>query len=119
MLTPEESKNIRMVYIHLLESEKGGWDSLDDSLELLEYLEDDQIVVEAEVALTNHKGKNMGCPHKHQKGDVCPVTNIIDATESILTLYRETFNLHEKNRYIISYYIALTNMGMIVESSGF
>lgn len=115
MLTPEETKNIKIIYSNFLDGEDKGWGAIDDALEMIEWLNDEQVVIEAETIYEYQKDKKMGCPYKHAENKKCLVHDIIDAVKSILNLYKETKYLHEKNRYIISYYIALSNLGMIVE----
>jgi hypothetical protein len=116
MLTTEQIKNITYVYNKLMETEDKGWDTVDDLLEIMEWLSDDQLYRECEVLYSYHKSKNMGCPHMHKPSTACFVENILEAVESILELYEETNNLHTKNRYILDYYVVLCQNGYIVES---
>jgi hypothetical protein len=114
MLSSPQSKNITYVYNKLIESELTGWTKLDDYLELLEYLEDDQLYIETEVLFSQLKDKKMGCTHKHNNNS-CFIKNIAEAVESIIELYQETNDLHPKNRYILSYYLAIYQDGQMVE----
>lgn len=115
MLTPEQSKNITFLYTKFLESEPKGWTNLDDYLELLDFLDDKQIYLESEVLYSFHRTKNMGCPFIHGEGTICFVPRVLEAVESILELYEETGNLHPKNRYVLSNYLALCQDGQICE----
>ena len=114
MLSSDQIKNITFVYVSLLDSELNGWENLDDFLEILEWLDDLELYREAEILYSYHKNENMGCPYPHQEGSVCFVKNILDAVEAITDLYKETGNLHLKNRYILANYLALCQDGKIV-----
>ncbi len=98
-----------------MESEVKGWAALDDHLEVLEWLDDDQLYREAEVLYSVHKNKKMGCPYKHTEGTICFAINILEAVEAITELYQETGSLHPRNRYVLSYYIALCEDGQICQ----
>jgi hypothetical protein len=115
MLSTEQARNIAYLFRKFLESEAKGWCALDDYLELLEYLDDDQLYREAEVLYSIHKTKNMGCSYIHKEGTKCWVVDILDAVEAITELYKETGNLHIKNRYVLANYLALCQDQQIIE----
>ena len=115
MLTPDEAANIKYTYRKLMESESKGWQEIDDYLEMLEYLDDLQLYKESEALYGHHRHKNMGCPYNHTPGSACFVANMLESVDSILQLYKKTKNLHVDNRYILCYYLALSQMGQIVE----
>jgi hypothetical protein len=115
MLSSDQTKNITYLYNKFLDSELNGWTNLDNFLELLEYLDDDQLYRECEVLYSHHKRKTMGCPYEHTKDSVCFVKGILEAVEAITDLYQETGNLHPNNRYVLAYYLALCEDGQIVE----
>jgi hypothetical protein len=98
-----------------MEEEGKGWTNLDGYLELLEFLDDLQLYKECELLYSYHKYKNMGCNYEHKLGSVCLVKNILEAVDAILELYKETGNLHVKNRYILAHYLALSQIGKILE----
>jgi hypothetical protein len=115
MMTPDEVRNVGNVYRRLLEGDSAryGWGSIDDCMERLGYLDDSQLTKEAEVAFCHHAGKNPRCPKQHDVNE-CFVPLLVEAVNSILELYRETPSLHEKNRYILEYYLTLDHEKMIV-----
>lgn len=113
MISREQRKVVVQVYLHLLENEKRGWDGLDDYMEYLEYLDSDQLHREADVIYSYHKGHNVRCHQEHSK-DKCLVPLLVESVGAILELYKETNNLHEKNRYIIEYYLAMNQAGMVL-----
>jgi hypothetical protein len=98
-----------------MNSELKGWSAVDDYLELVDFLDDDQLYRESDVLFSYHKNRIMGCPYEHTEGSVCFVQNIMEGVEAILDLYLETGNLHPKNRYILCNYLALVQDGQIVE----
>lgn len=114
MLDSEQIKNITYVYDKLMNSESIGWAEIDDALELVEYLDDDQLYRECDVLYVYQQSKTIVSVYEDTRATNF-VKNILDASEAILNLYDETGNMHPKNRYILSYYLALCQVGQIVE----
>lgn len=118
MMSQDQIKVVVQVYSHLMENEKRGWDGLDEYLSHLEYLDDDQIHREADVIHSYHKNNVMRCNQEHPKEE-CLIPIMIESVGAIIDLFKETGNLHEKNRYILEYYLAMNQAQMIlVESEG-
>jgi hypothetical protein len=113
MMTPEQRKTVTNAYNHLMEKEARGWDGLDDCMDCLEYLDDDQLHREADVIYEQHAKKQVKCQQDHPI-DHCFIPMLVDASAAILELYKETGSLHPKNRYILQYYLAMQQVGMIV-----
>lgn len=107
-MNAEERENIKNVYKRFLNSEERGWDSLDDYLDLLDYLDDDQLSREAEVLFLKHKEKAVMCKIKHKKPSECFVPYILRAVETILNFYKKNGKLNDSHKYILQYYLALT-----------
>jgi len=113
MLNPDQSKIVSKSYLHLLSSERGGWSDIDEYLLLLDYLEDDQLFREASVLYDRHKNSVVSCTEDHPR-EACFVPLLVESSQYIIELFEETHNLHPKNRYILSYYLALDQAGMIL-----
>ena len=113
MMTEEQRKLVVQVYTHLLEKENRGWDGLDDYLSYLEYLDDDQIHREADVIYSQHQNCTVKCPQNHST-DKCLMPIMVESVGAIIELFKDTGNLHEKNRYILEYYLAMNQSGMIL-----
>jgi hypothetical protein len=113
MLSPDQRKNITTVYNHLMKMEARGWDGLDDYMALLEYLDDDQLHREADVIFSQLSNGNLRCEQDHTQ-DKCFIPLIHEATACILELYKDTNYMHINNRYILCYYLAMQQAGMIV-----
>lgn len=113
MMTSEQSKMVSLVYRQFASSEELGWGELDENLCLLEYLDDDQLHREADVLLSKHQQGKPECRVKHEIS-ACFVPKIIEAVSVILELYKETGNLHKNNRYVLQYYLALSQINHIV-----
>lgn len=114
MMTPDQVKNVTLVYSELMRRESGNtWDNIDDLLDLLEYLEDDQLFREASVIEEIHKRGSVKCEVEHPI-ESCFMPKLVDAAGAILSLYRENRELHKNNRYILMYYLAFQQAGMIV-----
>lgn len=115
MLDAYQVKNLTYLYDQFMKSEIKGWDKIDDYLELLEFLDDDQLYRECDLLYSFHKNRNMGCPYKHVDNSQCFVRPLLDGVEAILNLYLNTGNMHPNNKYILRYYLALSQDGQIIE----
>jgi hypothetical protein len=113
MMSKEQYKVVMQVYLHLLENEKRGWDGLDDYMEYLDYLDNDQIHRESDVIYSHHSRGNVRCQQNHSK-EKCFVPLIVEAVGAILELYKETGNMHEKNRYVLAYYLSMNQAQLIL-----
>ena len=118
MLTQDQSKNIAYVYDKLIKNETGTqneWSAVDTVLEYVQWITDGELLTEAEILYSDHKNKNMGCPYLHRTENGCFIVNLLEAVKDILSL-NEGFNyLDNYNKYILQYYIALYQIGAIVE----
>lgn len=114
MLSNEQSKNITYVYSKLLQSELSGWAEIDDCLEQIEWLSDDELFRECELLYSYQKNGNVSSRYKDDSKATLFIRNLIEASDAILELYKETNNLHSNNRYILSYYLGLCQTGQIV-----
>lgn len=115
MMTDDQRKSVLRAYDHLLskEKEKECWDGLDDCMWHLENLDDDQVHREADVIYCQHSHENARCKQEHPK-EHCFIPLLVDAVGAILELYKETNNLHPKNRYILEYYLSMNQVELII-----
>ena len=112
MMNEEQVKAVKIVYSRFIESEEEIWTDLDDNLELFDYLSDREMIIEAQIRMSVHSSGNFRCKQDH-KQDYCLAPYILESVDAIVSLYKETGELHEKNRYIVSYYLVLSEMKMI------
>lgn len=112
MMDQEKVMVVKMVYNRFIESEEEVWNDLDENLDLFDYLTDEEMVNESEVKLIKTSKKIFRCRQDHQQSD-CMAPYIAEAARAIVDLYRETDNLHPKNRYILCYYCVLSELGLI------
>lgn len=113
MMTPEQRKVMTNAYTHLMDKEARGWDGLDDCVVYLENLDDDQLHREADVIYEQHAKRQVRCQQDHPI-EHCFIPMLVDASAAILELYKETNYLNPKSRYILQYYLAMHQVGMIV-----
>lgn len=113
MMTTEQRRIVMEVYNHFLENERRGWDMLDDYIVYLDFLDNDQLHREADVAYCNHTMMEVKCSQDHPR-EKCFIPVLIEAVGAILELYKDNGNLHEKNKYILQYYLAMNQSGMIL-----
>lgn len=113
MMDSSQKDAVTIVYNRFMDQEGRGWDQLDDTLDLLEYLDDDQLYREASVLYSYQEHKNPRCPQDHHKSK-CFIPVVIEAVSAILELYQDSPTMHPKNRYILQYYLAISQSEGIV-----
>ncbi len=107
MATKDQVRTVAHVYKKLIEMESMGWSTLDDHMEMLDYLDDDQLHREASVLLKKHKEDRFR-PELDVPNPDLLVPMIVESVATILGLYNSTGVLDEKCRYILQQYLALT-----------
>jgi len=114
-MTKDEQIIVKRVLARFKESDKleTEWSEVDEQMSRLEWLDNHQLTIEAGVKLDEHAGGNPKCGQNHAEGE-CFVPVIIDAVCIILNLYDQTGNLHANNRFILEYYLSLSQTGFIV-----
>jgi hypothetical protein len=113
MMNQEQVRVVAQVYRQFLSSEETrGWEAIDDYLNNLGYIDDDQLVREAEVVFLHHKTGKARCDKDHPESE-CFVPKVVEAVQAILELYKEGGQLHKNNRYVLEYYLAVDQAGMI------
>jgi hypothetical protein len=116
MMSEEEVKVIRMVYNRFMDMDSDKavptWTDLDDNLEIVDYLTDSELVVECEIKYESHSGGIFRCSQNHPQTQ-CFAPFILEAVEYILDLYGETEELHVNNRYILCFYLAMSELRLI------
>lgn len=118
MMNTDQIKVVARVFRQFLASETLEWNfQLDDALCQLEWLEDEQLALEATLLCKQHSNNKLRCTADHKRSEECFALTIYDAANSICDLYADTHEMHKNNRYILQYYIALTHLGMILTES--
>lgn len=114
MISHDERETVLKVFRKLaaMDIQNPEWGPMDEQLWILSWLEDNQLVTEAEVKLFEHKQGEPRCTSDHPISE-CFVPVIVDAVVIILDLHRVTGYLHEKNKLILQYYLALSQVGYI------
>lgn len=116
MLNPEQFQTVEQVYVRFMEGEElAGWDEIDTQLEYLDYLDEEQIFREASVQVIYHESGKVGCNDEFC-GQGCFAEIVVEAAEIICELFNNTGQLTPKHRYVLEYYLALSQLKMIVSS---
>lgn len=118
MMTPEESAIVKIVYERFLSSEKLNWDEIDDNLELVGFMSDKELVVECTIKFMDHSFGRFRCAKEHIDGDICFAPLILEAVGSVIKLYDTTQSLHERNKYVLSYYLVMSELRLIYAEQG-
>lgn len=113
MMSPDQRTIVRQAYTHLIGHENRGWDELDDYVEYLDYLTNDELHRECDVLYSQHRGVAVKCHQKHSPSQ-CFIPLLVEAVSAILELYKESGHLHDKNKYILQYYLAMNQANMIL-----
>lgn len=118
-MTEEQARVVRTVYNRFIESEQETWSDLDSNIELFEYLNDKELIVESEIKYNKFSKKSFRCSQYHgddpkvHTQDFCMAPLILEAVGAIISLYRETKDLHPKNRYLLTFFHSMSEMKMI------
>jgi hypothetical protein len=113
MMSEEHSGAVKIVYRSFLDSDyRRKWTSFDEALWILDYLEDTQLVFEAEIQIYQHSLGNMKCNEDHGNS-ICIVPQLIEAVNVICELFMETKELHVNNRYVLQNYLAAAHEKLI------
>lgn len=112
MMSKDQAEVVKTVYNRFIESEGPMWGELDDNLEFVEYLSDKELIKECQIKFDYHSQGVFRCfqDHEHQ---FCMAPLILESVDAILSLFEKTGELHEKNRYILSYYCSMSELRMI------
>jgi len=95
-----------------MESESVSWGDLDDTLEFFGWLSDRELIKEAQIRFSFHQHGVFRCTQNHDQ-QYCVAPLILDSVEAIVSLYKKTGELHEKNRYILTYYLSMSELNFI------
>jgi hypothetical protein len=115
MMSQEEIQVVKVVYERFIDSESEGWGDLDDNLEFFDWLNDRELIDETKVKQIGCS-KGIRCASEHDIGD-CFAPYIFEAVTAILNLWDKTRMLHKNNRYILLYYLSMSEMDLIFEIS--
>jgi hypothetical protein len=91
------------------------WTNVDTNMECLAYLDDEQLVREADYVLEEHLKNEPRCKIDHTKEE-CFVPTIVKVVNYLISDYRIGGLLFENDRYILEYYISLSSVGEIFNS---
>ena len=113
MMNKDQEETVKLVYRSFLSHDYNRqWTPLDDYLHSLDYLNDEQTVLEVETQLYRHGKGTLKCAEDHGDSQ-CLVPQMMDSVNAICELYQETRSLHPKNRYILQNYLAASHNGII------
>ena len=115
-MSKDDSEVVRLVYNHFMDTEEMDWSAIDDSLEYFGWLNDKEIIAECMVKMKAHS-KGVRCKMDHEI-EFCLAPKVLNAAQAIIDLYKETRYLPPKNKYILTYYLGLSELGIIFSDTG-
>ena len=116
MMSQDQKEIVRSVYNRFLSFEDEVWSDLDELMTYYEFLSDEEIVIESALRMQLHMYKGIKCSDNHDIKD-CFAPVILEAVEAIIELYDDANSLHEKNRYVLTYYMVLCELRLILTTN--
>lgn len=115
MMPEDEQKIVSIVFkrFYQLDVENLKWGEIDECIYTLDWMSDEEVIIEAAIKIQMQTSGTPRCKKTHTS-DECFVPTIIEAIGHILNLYGETSELHKNNRFILLYYLALSQTGHIL-----
>lgn len=114
MIDIEQAKVLRRVLAQFkINDEILEWTEFDTNMELLTWLTDDELCREAAIKFETHMRRDARCTKNHPR-DQCFIPIILDAVAIILDHHEEAGNLIKHTRYMLEFYLSLTQTGEIV-----
>lgn len=93
-----------------LDRKQEEWSDLDEQMYLLGWLNDSQIVLEADMAIERNSSKDI-CQYNDEADDVVAILE--SAAVSAVEIWREYKSLHANDRYVLEYYLSLCHLKII------
>jgi hypothetical protein len=113
MMTSYEKEVVLTVYRRFLENESDDcWTDMDDNLLFFDMLTDQEIINESLIKLESSKSTVFRCKLEHDQV-YCMAPLIREAAVVITNLFKETKELHEKNRYVLMNYLVMCELKII------
>ncbi|NJO48230.1 MAG: hypothetical protein HC840_00780 [Leptolyngbyaceae cyanobacterium RM2_2_4] len=115
MMTKDQQETVLKVYRRFVDADNAEtqWTNIDEQMSMLEWIEDQQLVIEAAVLIQLQSQGEPRCNQNHPVSE-CFVPSIIESVGYILDMYAQTGHLHAKNKFILQYYLAMSQVGFIV-----
>lgn len=109
----ERTEVIDIVYERFMESEEDlMWTDLDDNLEWFSILTDKELVNETEIKLFEHAKGTLRCKQEHSH-EYCFAPLILEAAQSISLFFKKSKVLSVRHKYVLTYYMALSELRLI------
>lgn len=114
-MTTYQQNIIDKVYKKFVESDSIDiqWTDIDEQISILEWLDDRQLMIEAKVKLHEQSGGQPRCNQDHPIND-CFIPIAIEAVKFIVDSYAKTKTLNSNDRFVIKYYLSLSQVGLII-----
>lgn len=95
-----------------IDNQQTKWTALDTNMSMLAWLDDDQLIREAEIIYDEHRAGKPRCKMDHSD-DRCFAPTIVQATGFIIDGHKASGKLHKDDRYVLEYYISLAKIGEV------
>ncbi len=115
MMTKDQQETVSRVYRRFADADAAAtsWTDVDEQISILEWIDDRQLIIESAVLVQLQSQGEPRCNQDHPISE-CFIPLIIEAVNHILELYEKTGNLHINNKFILQYYLALSQVGLII-----
>lgn len=114
-MTKDQQDTVTKVFRRFYDADQAEtqWTNIDEQMSMLEWLDDHQLVIEAAVLIQIQSSGEPRCNQNHPISE-CFIPLVIEAAGHILDLYAKTGNLHPNNKFVLQYYLAMSQVGFIV-----
>lgn len=113
MMSKEQEESVKMVFRNFItHDQQRGWSDIDEILFKLDFLSDEETILETETQIYRHSQGTLKCAEDHGQ-KACLVPQLMDCVNAICELYNESKSLHPKNRYLLHNYLAVSHKGTI------
>jgi hypothetical protein len=115
MRTTEQELKIENVFRRFADSDSKtkNWDELDEAISMLGWLDDNQLTIEVHTKLIHQTSGSPRCNSDHPIAE-CFVPDIVEAIDLLLNEYVDTRYLSNKAKFMMQYYLGLSQIGHIV-----
>ena len=112
MMSKDEAETVKIVYNRFITNEDDSWTAIDDNLEMYGWLNNEEIIAHTKLKIDDHSKGVIRCKSSHDQS-ICFAPRVLESAQSIIKLYDETGDLHPKNKYLLEYYLVMSEMRLI------
>lgn len=113
----KETEIVNFIYKSFYDTDlkEQKWSVIDEYMSYLDYLNDQEILVESEIKLKEHLSGDPRCPFEEEhKKHKCIVPSIIEAVKILIDSNNGLKKIDIKDRFVLQYYLAISQAKYII-----